>query len=142
LGKGHSEKWFRENKHKKTIFSTVSYDNHLLAIKGEVEKEPWKDLSLGATGWFYFCSKVTLAIENKGETHVNTDNRGEPITFELGDVKGTPNTIELLEKGPENPKLTMDVKDGKIVLEHVNINPSEPINLQFLVWFAVHVSEL
>jgi hypothetical protein len=57
------------------------------------------------------------------------------------DVKGTPNAVELLEQSAHNPKLAMDVKDGNIVLEHVQINSGESLKLIFLAWFAVHVSE-
>ncbi len=112
-----------------------------MVVRGEVERRPWNDYSWEAIGLFYFCSKITLAIENKGETPVDTDNRGQPIILDL-DVRGIPNTIELLEASPENPKLTMNAKDGRIVVEHAKINPGEPLNLLFVCWFAVHISEL
>ena len=72
---------------------------------------------------------------------VNTGNRGQPIVLDL-DVRGEPNSAELFEENPSNPELILSVKDGKIVLEHVQIDPNEKLKLSFVAWFAVQISEL
>ena len=33
----------RTKKQKKTLASTIVYDNQLLSVKGEVQRQPWKD---------------------------------------------------------------------------------------------------
>ena len=140
---GKVKKFLQGEKPKKNIFSTVTFDDKLLSLSGEVQREPWKDICKAAAtyGLFYFCNNFSLTIKNEGNTPVNTDNSKQPLVLDL-DVKGTPNTVELLEQSPNNPELVIGVKDGKIVLEHVHINSGEPLKLIFLAWFAVPVSEL
>ena len=139
--KDRMKKFLQGEKPKKTIFSTVTFDNKLLSVRGEVQREPWKDLWLEASGWFYFCNKISLTIENKSNAPVNTRNCKQPIVLDFK-VKGILNNVELLEKCAHNPELVMGVKDGNVILEHVQINHGEPLKLAFLAWFAVHVSDL
>jgi hypothetical protein len=66
-------------------------------------------------GVVLFCNKISLTIENKGNKPINTVSSKQPLILDL-DVKGTPITVELLEKSPNNPELVMSVIDGNIVL--------------------------
>lgn len=135
------KQFLQGEKQKKSIFSTVTCDDILLNIRGEVQREAWKDLwtAVPALGWFYFCNKISLTIENKVNGSINTCDCKQPLVLNL-DVKGTPNSVELLEKS--SPELTVDVKEGNIVVENVQIDSGESLKLIFLAWFAVHVSEL
>lgn len=137
------KEFLQREKPMKSIFSTVTFDDKLLRLSGEAQREPWKDLWMvsPAYAWFYFCNKISLTIKNEGVTPLDTDNSKQPLVLNI-DVKGTPNAVELLEQSAHNPELAMDVKDGNIVLEHVQINSGESLKLIFLAWFAVHVSEL
>jgi len=141
LEESYAGKESKRKKQTKTISSTITFDDQPLTVKGEVEREPWKDRLWIAGGCFYFCNKISLTIENKGNMPVNTGNRGQPIVLDL-DVRGEPNSAELFEENPSNPELILSVKDGKIVLEHVQIDPNEKLKLSFVAWFAVQISEL
>ena len=135
------KKFFQGKKQKKSISSTFTYDHQLLSVKGEAQREPWKDLVSEVTGWFYFCNLVSLTIENKGNMPIDSDRCRDLIVLDL-DIRGVPNTVELLDKSSSSPELAMGVKDGKFVLEHVRIGLDEPLRLVFLGYFAVHISEL
>jgi hypothetical protein len=146
LEKKFAENLGREKRQKKTIFSTLTFDNQPLTVTGEVERKPNTDLPSNllpslATGWFYFGSQIFLIIENKGDAPVDTDRCKQPIVLNL-DVRGVPNSLDLWENNSSNPRTVLDVKDGKIVLDHVRINPGEPLKLLFLAWFGVQASEL
>ena len=138
---GKVKKFFQGKKQKKSISSTFTYDYQLLSVKGEAQREPWKDLVSEATGWFYFCNQVSLTIENKGNMPIDSDRCRDLMVLDL-DIRGVPNTVELLEKSSSSPELVMGVKDGKFVLKHVRIGLNEPLKLVFLGYFAVHISEL
>lgn len=73
------KRFLQREKPKKSIFSTVAFDDKLLNVSGEVQRKPWKDLSMWRVGWFYFCNKISLIIENKGNSSVDTDASNKPL---------------------------------------------------------------
>ena len=93
------------------------------------------------SGWFYFCNKISITIENKGNMPIDSDRCRDLMVLDL-DIWGVPNIVELLERSSSSPELAVGVKDGKIVLKHVRIGLDEPLKLVFLGYFAVHISEL
>ena len=135
------KKFFQGKKQKKSISSTFTYDYQLLSVRGEAQREPWKDLVSEATGCFYFCNLVSLTIENKGNMPIDSDRCRDLMVLDL-DIRGVPDKVVLLEKSSSSPELVMGVKNGKFVLKHVRIGLDEPLRFVFLGYFAVHVSEL
>ncbi len=141
LERKFAENLGKEKPQKKNVFSTFTFDNQPLAVTGEVERKPNTDVTSKITGLFFFGSQISLMIENKGDMPVDTESCKQPIVLNLN-IRGVPNSLELWENNSSNPRIVLDVKDGKIVLDHVRINPGEPLKLLFFAWFAVQASEL
>jgi hypothetical protein len=83
----------RTEKRRKPLASTIVYDNQLLRIKGEAQRQPWKDkeglptnylgdeyfgvyareCSVPSIGLCTFCNKLSLTIKNEGILPIDTD---------------------------------------------------------------------
>jgi hypothetical protein len=147
----------RTKKQKKPLASTIVYDNQLLSVKGEAQRQPWKDKealptnyigdgnfgvyawdhSVSSIGLCTFCNKISLTIKNEGNLPIDTDVSKEPLGFNL-DVRGNLNSIKVLDVEPANDRLELSTKDGVVLLNHVHLEPGESFQLVFLGWFAVH----
>ena len=100
------------------------YDNQLLSIKGQAQREPWKDGDSLHRGKLYFCNKICLAIKNEGSVSIDTDVCKEPLAINL-DVRGKLDRIKVLDAKPADDRLDLSVRDGMVLAEHVHIEPSE-----------------
>ena len=134
---------FETQKQKKTFASAIVYDNQLLSLRGEAQRNPCKDRIEGWSDIIHFCNKISLTIKNEGSLPIDTDVCKQPIAFNLDvrgkleDVKDVPGGVELLDVKPANPKLDLNTKDGQVLLNHVHLNPSESLQLVFLGYFTV-----
>ena len=106
------------------------YDNQLVSIKGQAQREPWKDRDSLHWGKLYFCNKVCLTIKNVGSLSIDTAVCREPLTINL-DVRGKlENTalregVKLLDVKPANPKLDLSTRGGMVVLDSIHLEPIE-----------------
>jgi hypothetical protein len=97
----------------------VVYNNQLVSIKGQAQREPWKDRDSLHSGKLYFCNKICLTIKNMGSLSIDTADCKEPLTINL-DVRGKlENTasregVKLLDVEPANPKLVHSPLKGLI----------------------------
>jgi hypothetical protein len=141
----------RTKKRKKALASNIVYDNQLLSLKGEAQRQPWKDkegLSTKYTGESsepsigmpIFCNKISLTIKNEGSLPIDTDVSQEPLGFNL-DVSGNLNSIKVLDVEPGNEILDLSIKDGMVLLNHVHLEPGKSFQLVFLGWFAVRYED-
>jgi hypothetical protein len=128
------------------------YDNQLLSMKGEAQREPWKDRdglptkyigesSAPSFGIFIFCNKISLTIKNEGILPIDTDVSKEPLAFNL-DVRGRLDKIKVLDSKPFNPGLDLSARDGMVLAEHIHIEPNEFLQIVFLGYFKVDLEEL
>lgn len=129
-------------KQKKTLASTIIYDNELLSLRGEAQRDPQKDNTGAKYGKAHFCNKISLTIKNEGNMPVDTDPSEQPIAFKL-DVRGKLESfgivpgVELLDVKPANPKLDLSTRDGEVLLDHVHLDPGESLQLVFTGYFIV-----
>jgi hypothetical protein len=141
----------RTKKQKKALASTIVYDNQLLSMKGEAQREPWKDReglptkytgesSVPSFGIPIFCNKISLTIKNEGILPIDTDVGKAPLGFNL-DVRGNLDNIKVLDIEPANDGLDLSVRDGMVLLNHVHLEPGESFQLVFLGWFTVHYED-
>jgi hypothetical protein len=141
----------RTKKRKKALASTIVYDNQLLSMNGEAQRQPWKDRegvptnytgesSEPSIGIPFFCNKISLTIKNEGVLLIDTDVSKEPLGFNL-DVRGNLNNIKVLVVEPANERLDLSMKDGKVLLNHVHLESGKSFQLVFLGWFKVDNKE-
>lgn len=147
-------------KQKKTFNSTVIYENQVLSIKGEAQREPLRDAdsSFGECAIFkfdfYYCNKISLIVKNEDSLPIDTDVSREPLAITLG-VKGKLGNIayrdgvrllkrdvRLLEVNPAKSKLELSTRDGLLLLERVHLEPFESLKIVFLGYFTVGWYEL
>jgi hypothetical protein len=142
----------RTKKQKKALSSSMVYDNQLLSMKGEAQREPWKDRdglptkyigesSEPSFGIFSFCNKISLTIKNEGILPIDTDVSKEQLAFNL-DVRGRLDKIKVLDVEPANDRLDLSTKDGMVLLNHVQLKPEESFQLVFLGYFKLESEEL
>jgi hypothetical protein len=151
----------RTKKQKKSLSSSIIYDNQLISIKGEAQREPWKDKdglsnypigdeyflayewehSKYSNGVFTFCNKISLTIKNEGHIPIDTDVHKEPLVFSI-DVRGKLASIKTLAIEPNNSKLDLSASDGMVKVEHLYLEPSASLNIIFLGYFIVNLEEL
>ncbi len=131
----------RTKKQKKTLSSTIVYDNQLLSIKGQAQREPWKDGDLLRSFKLYFCNKISLVIKNEGSLSIDTDISKEPLAINL-DVRGKLDRIKVLDPKPPTPRLDLSVRDGMVIVEHIHIEPSQFLQIVFLGYFKMDLEEL
>lgn len=123
------------------------YNNQLVSIKGQAQREPWKDRDSLHRGKLYFCNKICLTIKNEGSLSIDTAVCKEPLTINL-DVKGKlENTasregVKLLDVEPANPKLDLSTRGGLVLLDNIHLEPSESLQIVFLGYFKVDLEEL
>ena len=121
-------------------------------MKGEAQRQPWKDkeglptkyigeCSEPSIGIPIFCNKISLTIKNEGVLPIDTDVSKEPLGFNL-DVRGNLNNIKVLDEEPANDRLDLSTKDGMVLLNHVHLEPGKSFQLAFLGWFTVDYEEL
>jgi hypothetical protein len=150
----------RTKKQKKALASTVVYDSQLLSVKGKAQRQPWKDRDEFPKDYIYstdryefgsnlgddivpskgistFCNKISLTIKNEGSWRIDTDVCKEPLAISL-DVRGKLDRIKVLDVEPANDRLDLSIKDRKVLLNHVHLEPGESFQLVFLGWFAMH----
>jgi|WetSurMetagenome_2_1015567.scaffolds.fasta_scaffold38052_4 hypothetical protein len=147
----------RTKKRKKALAFTVVYENQLLSLRGEAQRQPWKDRegsptnylgdeyfgvyaresSVPSIGLCTFCNKISLTIKNEGILPIDTDVSKEPLGFNL-DVRGKLNSIKVLDVEPANERLDLSIKDVMVLLNHVHLEPGKSFQLLFLGWFAEH----
>jgi hypothetical protein len=145
VAKRSIEKLLGYRRQKKSLASTILYDNQLVSLKGEAERDPWKDAY--DTVCFHFHNKISLTIQNEGSKTIDTDVLNQPIAFSLDvrdkleDYRGWPG-VSLLEVKPANPKLDLSTKDGQVMLNHVHLEPDESLQIIFLGYFTVGLDEL
>lgn len=138
----------KSSRQKKSLSSTIIYDNQLLSIKGIAQREPWKDTAdsrrLSA---LFFCNRISLVIKNEGSLPVDTDVSKEPLVIAI-DVKGklektsTGGGIELLAVKPTISKLELSTRDGLVIVDHIHLEPKESKLIIFLGYFKVDLEEL
>lgn len=139
------EKLLGYKRQKKALASTIMYDNQLLSLRGEAERDPWKDAY--DTVCFRFHNKISLTIRNEGNMPIDTDVSDQPIAFNLDvrgkleDFRSVPG-VRLLDVKPANSKLELSTSDGQVKLNHVNLEPGESLLLAFSGYFAVGLEEL
>ena len=151
----------RTKKQKKTLISRIVYDNQIISIEGEAQREPWKDKdglsnypigdeyvlayeyehSKYSNGVFTFCNKISLSIKNEGHIPIDTDVHKEPLVFSV-DVRGKLANIKTLAIEPNNSKLDLSASDGMVKVEHLCLEPSASLNIIFLGYFVVNLEEL
>ncbi len=132
----------RTKKQKKDLASTIVYDNQLLRVKGEAQREPWKDRDYSRRyGKIYFCNKISLTIKNEGSLCIDTDVNKEPLAINL-DVNGKLDNVKVLDNKRTNPRLDLSTKDGMIIVEHIHIEPREFLKIVFLGYFKVDFEDL
>jgi hypothetical protein len=151
----------RTKKQKKSLSSSIIYDNQLISIKGEAQREPWKDRdglsnypigdeyvlayeyehSKYSSGVFTFCNKISLTIKNEGHIPIDTDVHKEPLVFSI-DVRGKLGNIKTLAIEPDNSKLDLSAADGLVKVEHLYLEPSASLSIIFLGYFTVNLEEL
>jgi hypothetical protein len=149
--------YVRTKRRKKALAFAIVYGNQLLSVKGEAQRQPWKDKegvptnylgseyvmvyawerSVPFSGLCTFCNKISLTIKNEDVLPIDTDVGKEPLVFNL-DVRGDLNSIKVLNLEPTNDLLELSTKDGMVLLNHVHLEPGESFQLVFLGWFAVH----
>jgi hypothetical protein len=116
-------------------------------VRGEAQRQPWKDregvptkytgeCSEPTIGIPIFCNKISLTIKNEGSLRIDTDVCKEPLGFNL-DVRGNLDNIKVLDVEPANDRLDLSITDGMILLNHVHLEPGESFQLVFLGWFTV-----
>jgi hypothetical protein len=151
----------RTKKQKKTLFSRIVYDNQIVSIEGEAQRQPWKDKdglsnypigdeyvlayewehSKYSNGVFTFCNKLSLTIKNEGYLPIDTDAHKEPLVFSI-DVRGKLASIKTLAIKPNNSKLDLSASDGLVKVEHLHLEPSASLDIIFLGYFIVNLEEL
>ena len=151
----------RTKKQKKSLSSSIIYDNQLISIKGEAQREPWKDRdglpkypigdeyvlayeyehSKYSNGVFTFCNKISLSIKNEGYMPIDTDAHRKPLVFSI-DVRGKLGNIKTLAIEPNNSKLDLSAADGLVKVEHLYLEPSASLSIIFLGYFTVNLEEL
>jgi hypothetical protein len=123
------------------------YNNQLVSIKGQAQREPWKDRDSLRRGKLYFCNKICLAIKNEGRLSIDTAVCKEPLTINL-DVNGKlENTasregVELLDVKPANPRLDLSTRGGMVLLDNIHLEPTQSLQIVFLGYFTVSLEEL
>jgi hypothetical protein len=144
-GKISIEKLLGYNRQKKALASTLTYDNQLLSLRGEAERDPWKDAY--DTVCFRFHNKISLTMRNEGKMPIDTDVSDQPIAFNLDirgkleDFRSVPG-VKLLDVKPANPKLELSTKDGQVKLNHVHLEPGESFQIVFSGYFTVGLEKL
>ena len=139
------ERLLGSKRQKKSLASTIMYDNQLLSLRGEAERDSWKDAY--DTVCFRFHNKIILTMRNEGNLPIDTDVSDQPITFNLDvrgrleDFRSVPG-IKLLDVKPANPKLELSIKDGQVKLNHVHLEPGESLQLVFSGYFTVGLEEI
>jgi hypothetical protein len=146
-------------KQKKALASTTVYDNQLLSVKGEAQRQPWKDRDELPTDYIYsidsyafgsnlgddivpsngvstFCNRISLTIKNEGSLRIDKDVCKEPLAISL-DVRGKFDRIKVLNVEPANDRLGLSVRDGRVLLSHVRLEAGESFQLVFQGWFTV-----
>jgi hypothetical protein len=114
-GKTSIEKLLGYKRQKKAFASTIIYGDQFLSLRGEAERDPWKDAY--DTVCFRFHNKISLTMRNEGNMPIDTDVSDQPIAFNLDvrgkleDFRGVPG-VELLDVKPANPKLKLSTRDG------------------------------
>jgi hypothetical protein len=131
----------RTKKQKKALSSTMVYDNQLLSLRGEAQREPWKDRDSLHRGKLYFCNKICLTIKNEGSLRIDTDVCKETLAINL-DVRGKLDRIKVLDVEPSNDRLDLSTKDGMVLLDKIHLEPSEFLQIVFLGYFKVDLEEL
>ncbi len=127
---------------KKILASTIVYDSQLLSLAGEAQRQPWKDR--GGSKYsdiMHFCNKISLTIKNEGSLSIDTDVSNEPLAIKL-DVRGKLETIKVLEAKSTNPRLDLSAIDGKVLVEHIRIEPREFLQIVFLGYFKLDLKDL
>jgi hypothetical protein len=147
----------RTRKRKKALAFTIVYENQLLSLRGEAQRQPWKDReglptnylgdeyfgvyawesSVPSIGLCTFCNKISLTVKNEGILPIDTDVSKEQLGFNL-DVRGNLNSIKVLDVKPASDRLDLSTKNGMVLLNHVHLEPGASFQLVFLGWFAVH----
>ena len=123
------------------------YDNQLVSIKGQAQREPWKDRDSLRWGKLYFCNKICLTIKNEGSLSIDTAVCKEPLTINL-DIRGKlENTalregVKLLDVKPANPKLDLSTRGGMVLLDNFHLEPNESLQIVFFGYFTVGLEEL
>jgi hypothetical protein len=119
----------------------------MLNIKGEAQREPWKDGDSLRSFKLYFCNKISLVIKNEGNLSIDTDFSEEPLAITL-DVRGklentaTRDGVKLLDVKPPNPRLNLSTRNGIVIVEHIHLEPRESFQIVFLGYFKVDLEEL
>ena len=131
----------RTKKQKKSLNSTVVFDNQLVSVKGEAQREPWKDRDSFRIFKLYFCNKISLTIKNEGFSSIDTDVANEPLGFNLA-VRGKLDHIKALVVEPANERLDLSIKEGMVLLNHLRLEPMESFQLVFLGYFKVDLEDL
>jgi hypothetical protein len=131
----------------------------LLSLRGEAQRQPWKDEDELPTDYIYstdhydfgsnlgddivhsnglstFCNKISLTIKNEGILPVDTDVCKEPLGFNL-DVRGKLDKIKVLDVEPVNDRLDLSMRDGMVLLDNIHLEPSETLQIAFLGYFKV-----
>jgi hypothetical protein len=117
------------------------YDNQLVSIKGQAQREPWKDRDSLHRGKLHFCNKICLTIKNEGSLSIDTDVCKEPLSFNL-DVRGNLDRIKVLDVEPATDRLDLSIKGGMVLLDNIHLDPSESLQIAFLGYFKVDLEEL
>jgi hypothetical protein len=149
----------RTKKQKKPLVSRITYDNQIISIAGEAQREPWKDREVGLPNYLSgdeyflayewersrssygvstFCNKISLTIRNEGVLPIDTDACKESLAIQL-DVRGKLSNAKVLTVSPSNERLDLSANNGKLVVKHIHIEPRESLKIVFLGYFVYNM---
>ena len=75
---------------------------------------------------------IIVKITNSGKSSIKDNEYDSPISLNLGENARIFPPVDIFKKNPENLKVSVDIKDSKVILIPTLLNPGDSITLKVL----------